>query len=305
MIDAFGNWLGGEMDKDVVKNAIGGIDAILSKAKRALLEVTYERFGGGDDLGGYESPVDAMVYHFGQLYDHLLVVLEAADMPQARVNLTAKWAEFKKQKDGLRHTDQFGEFDHLTSPVIEYLDHLVSALRMTVTDHLTSEEAWTLQRLEDLLEDGSALVHRRKKAPANEKQFQEIMEDYLKACFADFDPSPKIPGTIKNFKPDCGIISVQAAIEFKLVHTEEEAKVAFSGVIEDTAGYKGSREWTRFYAVIYQKHPFLPKSHMKHDMKRVGTLTWTPVLLNGKTTSKTKKRAATVSAPRRRSPLRP
>jgi hypothetical protein len=286
------------MDKDVVKNAIGGIDAILSKAKRALREVNYERFGGGDDLGGYESPEDAMVWHFDQLYDHLLIVLEAAEMPEARADLIAKWAEFKKQKGALRHTDQFGDFDHLSSPVIEYLDHVVSALRMTVSNQMTSEEAWTLARLESLLEDGSALVHRRKKAPANEKEFQNIMEDYLKACFSDFDPKPKIPGTIKNFEPDCGIISVHAAIEFKLVHTEQEAKVAFSGVIEDTSGYKAAREWTRFYAVIYQKHPFLPKSHMKNDMKRVGALEWTPILLNGKTTQRAKKRSAKSTTPK-------
>lgn len=39
------------MDKDVVKNAIGGIDNILSKVKRALRELEYDRFGGSDDLG--------------------------------------------------------------------------------------------------------------------------------------------------------------------------------------------------------------------------------------------------------------
>jgi len=278
------------MDKLVVSNAIGGIDAILSKAKRALRELVYEEFGGGDDLGSYESPVDAMVYHFDQLHDHLLIVLEAAEMPEARAGLIDKWVQFKKQEGGLRHTDRFGDFDNLTSPVIEYLDNLVSALRMTVTDQMTSEEAWGLERLEAILEDGSALVHRRKKAPTNEREFQEIMQDYLSACFSDFDPSPRIPGSIKHFRPDCGIINIHAAIEFKLAHTEKEAKAAFSGVIEDTAGYKGAREWTRFYAVIYQAHPFLPRSHMKSDMKRVGALTWTPVLLNGKTTPKTKKR---------------
>jgi hypothetical protein len=277
------------MDKQVVSNALGGMDAILSKAKRALRELIFESFGGGDDLGGYESPVDAMVYHFDQLYDHLLIVLEAAEMPETRADLIAKWAEFKNQEDGLRHTDQFGDFDHLTSPVIEYLDNLVSALRMSVSNQMTSEEAWELARLEAILEDGSALVHRRKKAPANEKEFQEIMQDYLSAFFPDFDRSPKIPGTIKNFKPDCGITNIHAAIELKLAHTEKEAKVALSGIIEDTAGYKRSREWTRFYAVIYQAHPFLPKSHMKSDMKRVGALMWTPVLLNGKTTPKVKK----------------
>jgi hypothetical protein len=284
------------MDKDVVTNAVGGIDNILSKAKRALREMEYVKFGGWDDLGSYESPDDAMVYHFGQLYDHLLVVLEAAEMPETRANLIAKWAEFKKLDKGLRHTAQFGDFDHLTSPVLEYIDHLVSALRITVSNHLTSEEGWTLARLEAMLEDGSTLVHRRGKAPATEKEFQDIMQDYLRACFSDFDPSPKISGSIKNFKPDCGITSIGAAIEFKLAHTEQEAITAFSGVVEDTAGYKGSREWTRFYAVIYQAHPFLPKSHMKNDMKRIGALTWTPVLLNGKTTRKLRKIKPSVPA---------
>jgi hypothetical protein len=140
------------MDKQVVSNALGGVDAILSKAKRALREMIYEQFGGGDDLGSYESPVDAMAYHFDQLYDHLLIVLEAAEMPEARADLIGKWVD------------------------------------------------------------------------------------------------------------------------------------------------KGSREWTRFYVVIYQAHPFLPKSHMKSDMKRVGALTWTPVLLNGRTTPKTKKRRSTKPA---------
>ena len=74
------------MDKEVVKNALGGIDTILSKAKRALREVIYEEFGGGDDLGSYESPRDAMVFHFDQIYDHLVVVLEAAEMPEGRLH---------------------------------------------------------------------------------------------------------------------------------------------------------------------------------------------------------------------------
>lgn len=276
------------MDKDVVKNAIGGIDTILSKAKRALREMEFVKFGGWDNEGSYESPDDAMVWHFEQLYDHLLIVLEAAEMPEARAILIAKWAEFKKLSEGLRHTDQFGNFDHLNSPVIEYIDHLVSALRMTVSNEITSEEAWTLERLEEMLNDADTLIHRRKQAPSSEKEFQNFMHDYLRACFPYFETKPQIGGGIKNFKPDCGISNVGAAIEFKIAHSEEAAKVAFSGVVEDTAGYKGSKQWTRFYAVIYQAKPFLQKSHMKRDMKRIGAATWTPILLNGKMTPRKK-----------------
>jgi hypothetical protein len=237
-----------------------------------------------------------MVWLFDQLYDQLLVVLEASEMPEARANLIMKWAEFKKQTDGLRHTDQFGGFDHLTSPVIEFIDNLVSALRMTVSNEITSEEAWALERLEEMLNDADTLVHRRGKAPSSEKEFQDIMHDYLSACFSHFETNVQIGGGIKNFKPDCGISNINAAIEFKLAHDEQAARVAFSGVVEDTAGYKGSKQWTRFYAVIYQAKPFLQKSHMKRDMKRIGAATWTAILLNGKTTPKKRSTKATSTA---------
>jgi hypothetical protein len=38
---------------------------------------------------------------------------------------------------------------------------------------------------------------------------------------------------------------------------------------------------------------------MKRDMKRVGALTWTPVLLNGKTTRNAKTRAVKAAAPKK------
>ena len=274
------------MDKEVVKYALGGVDKILSKAKRALQEVEMEAFGGGDELGGYESPADAMVFHLEELYDHLLVILEAAQMVDTRINLIARWAELKAVKGGLRNTKRFGDFDHLDSPPLEYIDRLVSALRMTASNEISSEAAWNLARLEEMLEDTSALVHRRGAAPSNETELQKIMHDYLSACFSDFVFNPKIGGSIKSFIPDCGIRSINVAIEFKIAHTKEQAVKAYSGIVEDTAGYKGSKDWTRFFAVIYQARPFIPKSHMRSDMQRIKAATWTPILVNGETTRK-------------------
>lgn len=119
-------------------------------------------------------------------------------------------------------------------------------------------------------------------------------------AFPTLKLNPRSAAESKNFKPDCGISNVGAAIEFKIAHNEEAAKVAFSGVVEDTADYKGSKQWTRFYAVIYQAKPFLQKSHMKRDMKRIGAATWTPILLNGKTTQRKKSAKATNAKPGRK-----
>jgi hypothetical protein len=276
------------MDKQVVRSAIGGVDAILGKAKRALREMEYVKFGGWDDLGSYENPEDAMVYHLDQLYDHLLVVIEAAEMPEARANLIAKWAEFKKLKRGLRHTKQFGGFDHLTSPIIEYLDHLVSALRMTVSSEITSEETWTLTRLETMLRNTSVIVHRDGRAPANELQLQKIMHNYLRASFSGFTNKPQVNGALKNFNPDCGLLSVGAAIEFKIIHEEKDAAVAFSGLVEDAGGYTGSKDWTRFFAVVYQAKPFVPDTEVQEDMKRIKSGKWKVILVNGPTRRKRK-----------------
>jgi len=118
------------------------------------------------------------------------------------------------------------------------------------------------------------------------------MHDYLSACFPDFRKDPRIGGTIKNFTPDCGIASVGAAIEFKIAHTKRRAIENFTGVVEDTGGYKGSKDWTRFYAVMYQAKPFILKSHLQSDMKRIGAATWKAILVNGATNPRSKKKKA-------------
>jgi hypothetical protein len=44
------------------------------------------------------------------MHDILLVVLEAAQMLEARASLVKAWPKFKSVKDGLRHTDEDHEY---------------------------------------------------------------------------------------------------------------------------------------------------------------------------------------------------
>jgi len=273
------------MDITVVKNAVGSLDKLLSKAREALWDIEKEVFGdpGDGQAGGYADPHAAMKAFLEELHDVLLVVLEAADMPETRAALIDGWREFSK---GLADTSDNDEFQFCESPALTFLGRVIQGLRMTVSEAISSEEAWTLSRLEAMLRDTAALVHGRKAAPENETELQDIMHDYLGACFPDFTKYPSIGGTLKNFKPDCGIASVGAAIEFKIVHNKDQVATAFSGVAEDTAGYKGSKDWTRFYAVIYQAEPFMLESHLRSDLKRIGAATWTPIVVNGPTAKK-------------------
>src|ERR1019366_6255171 len=214
----------------VVKNAVGGLEKLLSEARRALSQGETEVFGlssYGREGGGYEYPRYAMEGYLLELHDILLVVLEAADMPEARASLIEAWSGFTSEKTGLRHTDDGDRFASCESPALTFLEHLINGLRMTVKDEISSEKAWTLSRLEAMLRDTPGLVHRRGGSPEKESDLQKIMHGYLSACFPDFVLNPPIGGTLKNFKPDCGIASVGAAIEFKIVHTKEKVAVAF------------------------------------------------------------------------------
>lgn len=276
------------MNTEAIKNAIGVLDSLLSDAKRALSQVEEEVFhlwrprGSG---GGFEEPRGAMGWYLGELHDVLLVVLEAAAMPDTRASLIAEWSKFTGLPHGLETTEDDQRFQNSSSPALTFLERLIDGLRASVVNQISSEEAWTLGRLETMLSDTAALVHRRGQ-PQNENELQKTMHDYLRAAFSGFRLNPSIGGTLKTFKPDCGIASVSAAIEFKIAKSKEEVAKAFSGIAEDTAGYKGSKDWTRFFAVVYQSKPFASKSDFHDDMKRIGAAGWTAILVNGPTKRK-------------------
>jgi hypothetical protein len=270
------------MDTSIVKNAVGTLDKMLSQARHALWQLENEVFGypgyGPNEV--YENSDSAMEFCLQELYDVLVIVLEAAGMPETRSSLIKAWDNFKSENEGLRHVIHDDESNNLYSPALTFVERLMQGLQITMTREISSEAAWTLNRLEAMLRDTPALVHRRGVLPENEMELQKIMHDYLSACFSDFRFNPQIGGTLKNFKPDCGIASAGAAIEFKFVKSKEEMAIAFSGVAEDTAGYKGSKDWTRFYAVIYQTQPETLESHLRSDMKRIGAARWIPILVH-------------------------
>jgi hypothetical protein len=271
------------MEIAVVKNAIGSLDELLSEAKQALWDVQREVFGISGN-GGYAYPREAMKELLEELCDVLLVVLEAADMRETRASVINKWRVFIDDK-GLGHTNDYQEFQNCDSPALTFLERLIKGLRIAVGKAISSEEQWTLRRLEEILRNTSVLIHRRQNPPADEDALKKTMHDYLHACFhSDFRRKPAIGGILKDFKPDCGITSAGAAIEFKFIRTKENAGVAVTGIVADANGYKGSRDWTRFYVVLYQTEPFISENDFQSEMKRIEATAWTAIVVNGPVT---------------------
>ena len=228
------------MNTAVVKNALGELHKVLSQAKSALRQLEAETFGFRvrGESGLYDNPGPALGYHLQELHDVLLVVLEAAEMPGTRSSLVESWKGFATQDEGLQHTINNGEYETCGSPAFNALERIIQGLHISVSGELSTEEAWKLNKLEEILYDTAGLVHSRKIQPKKEVDLQRVMHDYLRAFFSDFVLNLTISGTIKNFKPDYGITSLGAAIEFKIARSKEDVALAFSGIAEDTAGYQ-------------------------------------------------------------------
>jgi len=174
------------MNIDVAKSAIGQLDLLLSEAREALVQVQGNVFNNiryPREGGSYDNPEAALAMYLEEIYETLLVVLEGADLPEARNSLGKKWPEFLSAKGGLRYTRNDAEYEHSSSPALTHLERIVRGLRMTVSDKFSTEEAWTLNRLEVILRNTSALMRQRGVIPKSEVDVRNVMHDYLKACF--------------------------------------------------------------------------------------------------------------------------
>ena len=132
------------MEIAVVKNAIGSLDELLSKAKQALWHVQREVFGISVNEG-YAYPREVMKELLEELCDVLLVVLEAADMRETRASLINKWRVFIDDK-GLGHTNDYQECHNCDSPALTFLEHLINFRLPTIFHPLATANSILIRR---------------------------------------------------------------------------------------------------------------------------------------------------------------
>ena len=130
----------------MVQNAVGTLDKLLSEAKAALAQVqaeTFKLWHVPSDGGVYDHPRGAMAEILQELYEVLLVVPEAAEMPQSRASLVTAWADFGSLPRKLEHTDDDSEYDYSSSPALTFLERIIKGLRTSVIAEFSSEDGWT------------------------------------------------------------------------------------------------------------------------------------------------------------------
>jgi hypothetical protein len=101
--------------------------------------------------------------------------------------------------------------------------------------------------------------------------------------FPDTGREVPIAKVSKCYKPDIGVPSLKAAIEFKFADTDAELKKSIGGIYEDVAGYGGSEDWRHFYAVFYMTDAFITQHQVEAEFKvsKVDRQ-WKPIVVQGR-----------------------
>lgn len=271
------------VDKNVIVEAMGELDRELGEGRDALRQVESDVFGYDAifQAGTFADPKAALGATLERLEGILEVVLEAAAMPETRLSLIKQWEKHQKGREGLQSLIKNHQDGYLISQPFETLSAIVEGLRISVSKGMTSEQAFGLNRLEFILGETAVVFQRRGDKPTGELDIQRVMFEYLRTCFPDFTDKVVINGSVKNFAPDCGIRSLKAAVEFKFIGSKTEVPVALSGIVEDTAGYRGSPALAHCYSLIYQVKPFVSERRFHDDVKRVGAVEWRTIVVTG------------------------
>jgi hypothetical protein len=266
------------MNRELISSALIEIEGVLEKAHDAKNQIQSE-IEGGDSTGGLELPREALEGYLEEAAVLLAITLDVAGVQGIQSQLSERWRQFSKS--GVGDTRYLSQVDYLESKPLTYLESVIKGVRLFLGNVAESFQAYELAKLDRLLRNSAVLVHQRGVDPKKEHEVQNIMLDYLDAFFPQFTRRVQIPGSIKNFKPDGGIVNLKAAIEFKFAADYSEVTKALSGIFEDVSGYSGSADWTRFYAVVYQTQPFVSEDRFHADFEKANAKNWTPILVNG------------------------
>lgn len=231
----------------------------------------------------YSSEEERLESLLDQMYLKLCFALEIAGANQALEELRRRWR--KQLKLGLTHMRVNSSGDYAYSTGLDVLEKISQAL--FAATGIGDIERAKHDLLVQLLEQTAAIVEFQKIAPANEADVKRTIHSHLRFVFPDIGREIPISKPSKTYKPDFGVRSLKAAIEYKFADSEAEAKKTLGEVYEDIHGYSGSLDWTEFYFVMYQTGNYITKHVIEAEWKLSDPhKRWHPIVVVGTGTRK-------------------
>jgi len=225
---------------------------------------------------------DDLSAQLGDLGRRLPILLDLIGMTDTRRDFHSSWASVVDNLDSTYcDADDYGPV--VKSKALQIIDDVVEVLE----GGLIGKDEIKIAILEYILESTAQIVKSYGVTPKGELEIQGPMHYHLEYTFSDYSNNITLPKGLKSFKPDGGIPSLEALIEFKFVTSKEDTKLAESGIMEDLSGYGGSRDWTRYYTVIYQTKPLVTKTRFQDSLRLSGNAGgWRFIVVSGEDAEK-------------------
>jgi hypothetical protein len=221
---------------------------------------------------------ETLARHVRQGFVECQMLAERLQMPDSSRHIRERLESYDKASGGLTSTiydSTVGE--RYCTPLAEvqsiYNPMATVALGGVVTG---------LSVLEAMLRNTAKIIEHGKLSPERETQVRNEVLRVLQLAFVDARKEVAIAKSFKTYKPDIGIPSLLAAVEYKFLRTKEDMKAHLDQVFADMKGYGGHPDWRNFYAVFYQKRPFFTQQDVAQALREARTdVNWIPIVLNG------------------------
>ncbi|WID99782.1 hypothetical protein QO058_30790 (plasmid) [Bosea vestrisii] len=246
------------------------------------------RTNGDPDETESERKWDAetmLQYHVEQLYRDVGILAERLSLPQLAKDIRKERKRLKPAKMVDMGVTPDGDFYSTT------LGKLRGYFRSLST--ITKAGAVSgLQVFQTILENTAIIIHESRIDASNEAKVRNEVLKVLRYSFRDTLKEVSAAKTFKVYKPDIGVASLMAAVEYKYVDSETALKKALDDIYADMRGYSGHYDWRTFYAVIYMTAPFAHQKEWEEEFRFAkADVNWTPIIVNGPGERKRKPRA--------------
>lgn len=265
-----------------LRKHLGYADEVMNELYQMMMHRTHQSVDDFEVAQRESELADGLASHLESLSTQLAVALEMLGLPETQRMFVRKWATFDYQS--LRRADEWhnDNGDGVQSVPLDLCREVFQLISAAYEGEVAAGERAGLEMLKHLLSSTAMLLHEQGVKPRGETDVQRCMHPHLRATFPTFTKTLAISKPIVSFKPDCGITSLSAAIEFKFADSETEFKTAVHGLHEDVSGYAGSLDWTRYYSVIYQTRPFGTQKECTEALRRSGNADkWQVLVVTG------------------------
>lgn len=255
------------------------LGAAWAACREMIQQIENQAYRSVEELDQTDTSYDlaevAFVYNVERAFREIGMLAERLGLPQTKADLVAR-------RNGLKTMTGSGLIEMLEdfySPVLGELDATFQAMAVMVDGSATTG----MSMLESILRNTAGIIADQRLDADKELAVDQAIGKIVRYAFPDFVDKPQIDKAVVKYKPDFGVKSLGALVEYKFAIDETGVKVALDGISADMTNYAGDPNWGKYYAVIYTTQPILHASIIEEHFKsslRDGDR-WTIIFVNG------------------------